>query len=356
MRKRTLLTVALSIWIMLAGFGVIIEAAPNASDEIVPMWDTKWGVVQLNGFIFDPAGNPIGGTETEASFEIIISFNDDGDDLYWPEVPGELGAYESYSDQGIYGFHPVDDSNIPFDYYVKDFQVGEPGDHGRDFKIWVNGSKMNYPGLGDGWCTDAATGTVSTFTFPSSGYSMSLDIRIPGELYEENTTMNLTQGWNLVSFPVEQPRLEGVPINHASDVGNVTNCSMLSWWNADGQAFVSYIPGFNLPTDPENFEIGENDGFFVWMDGNATYLVEGYGSWSSSVSLIPGWNMVGYKSLALGDVGTMWAGQVSYGSYDDICWYDGQTYVHYIFPGTEMLLVPTRGYFVWSDTDTWLLY
>jgi len=169
--------------------------------------------------------------------------------------------------------------------------------------------------------------------------------------------MTLTSGWNLISFPMEQPTMNGLLIRRASDLANQTSPVMLSKWNPQTQGYVNFIPGFHLPTDPENFMIGADDAVFIFMSAGSSYPVSGYISTAlRSVNLQPGWNLVGYHSLAAGDVETDWAGQVSCGSLDDICHWDGTTFVHYIFPGTPMQLVPGRGYFVWSDTATTLTY
>jgi len=162
--------------------------------------------------------------------------------------------------------------------------------------------------------------------------------------------ITLSPGWNLISLPFILPFINGTEIFSADDLLQATGCIMASWWNRTSQQYVNYIAGFNLPTDPENFLIGNDDAVFLWR-GEAT----GYELGPRNVHLTPGWNMIGYNRLATGNV-TDWAAQVSYGAYDDICWWDGETFIHYIFPGTEMQLVPMRGYFVWSDMETWLAY
>ena len=167
--------------------------------------------------------------------------------------------------------------------------------------------------------------------------------------------MNLTVGWNLISFPVEEPELNNMKVTKASDMFNITNCTELAIWNANSQNYTIYIPGFNLPTDPENFDIGEDDSLFIWMVVNQSYLVEGYKPSNRYVSLKTGWNMIAYKNLVAKDV-MIWANQITAGPFDDICYYDNETFIHYIFPGTEMMLMSGRGYFVWSDIDTWLIY
>jgi hypothetical protein len=112
-----------------------------------------------------------------------------------------------------------------------------------------------------------------------------------------------------------------------------------------------------LPTDVQNFVIGPDDAFFIFTSTNNSFSSTGFKSVGQrSVNLRSGWNLVGYHDTVKGDVETDWAGQVSCGSLDDICYWNGATFQHYIFGGTVMELTPGRGYFVWSDTATTLIY
>ncbi len=165
----------------------------------------------------------------------------------------------------------------------------------------------------------------------------------------------LSAGWNLISLSVLQPGIYGTAITCADDLATATGCTMLSKWNASSQAYINYIPGFNLPSDPENFAIGPDDAVFVWMNATGNFTVTGYDPGLRNVHLLPGWNMIGYMGKTPTGV-SLWAYQVSCGPYDDICWYDGVTFIHHIFPTDEMQLVPGKGYFVWSDNETWLAY
>lgn len=169
-----------------------------------------------------------------------------------------------------------------------------------------------------------------------------------------DVNLTLNPGWNLISFPLEEPKLNGTIIERASDVFNVTNCTELAIWDTVSKSYTIYIPCFNLPTDPENFVISEDDAFFVWMDDSDIFTIEGYEPVSRNVSLKSGWNMIAYKRITVGSVETDWAWQVTCGAFDDICYYENGNFIHYIFPGTVIQLVPTRGYYVWSDVDTWL--
>jgi len=174
--------------------------------------------------------------------------------------------------------------------------------------------------------------------------------------FQQPFTINYSIGWNLVSFPVLNPLIGNTPINKISDIENVTDFQMAVKWDAGTQSYEWYIPGFSLPTDPENFIIGPDDAFFIWMDSDDCFVGTGNYPGPRNVALQSGWNMIGYKSHLIGDVEADWAGQVTCGAFDDIAYYDGTMFVHYIFTGTVMALEPGRGYFIWSDADTVLIY
>lgn len=115
------------------------------------------------------------------------------------------------------------------------------------------------------------------------------------DFVQAQTNLSLSHGWNLVSFPVEQPKLNGTLIKRASDVYNITNCTELAIWDTGKKSnYTIYIPGFNLPTDPENFVIGEDDAIFIWWNEtwDGMFNLTGYEPGPRNVSLKSGWNMV----------------------------------------------------------------
>jgi hypothetical protein len=176
--------------------------------------------------------------------------------------------------------------------------------------------------------------------------------------FPASANLTLSHGWNLISFPVEEPAVNATPITNASSLCDATGCTNTAKWNATNQNYTNYIAGFDDAGGPNDFSIGEDDGVWLWWNGtqNGTFSITGYEPGPRSVHLLPGWNVIAYKSATPGDVEASWASQVQSGLYDDICYWDGQTFRHYIFPTTEMALIPTRGYFVWSDIDTYLSY
>jgi parallel beta-helix repeat protein len=174
-------------------------------------------------------------------------------------------------------------------------------------------------------------------------------------------TFNLdySTGWNLLGIPVLDPMVGGTPLNSASDLAGL-GASMVSKWDFATQRYVNFIAGFHLPGEPRDFVLMPDEAYWAWMPAAGTLTISGSYPGPRNLAVNgPGWNMVSYMDpLTVGDVDTDWAPFVSYGAFDDIAYYDNlnKTFVHYIFSGTVMELVPGRGYFVWSDAPSVIPY
>lgn len=197
--NRKMIATVLALGLTVMAFSTIVSAA--------------WGLqFQVAGYIYEPDGVAQISGEDAASLEMIITVDEDGNGLYWPEQAGELALPYSYSDQGMHGLTAIDDSNAGFAYYVLTMQSGEPGGFNMDYKIWVNGTALNTP-FGDGWCTDQATGLIDTFTFPGAGGSVALDIRLPAAAGDDAiatgptglgpAATTITYTWNPIAPTVE---------------------------------------------------------------------------------------------------------------------------------------------------------
>jgi parallel beta-helix repeat protein len=169
--------------------------------------------------------------------------------------------------------------------------------------------------------------------------------------------LNTQGGWNLISLSLLDPACVSTRLVSAYNFSQL-GAVMISKWDAAAQKYISFISGFHTPSDPENFAITEDMAIWVWFTAPTPLNINGYAPGARSVSLMQGWNLVGYMGTVTltNAVDTLWAPQVSCGAYDDICWWDGTTFIHYIFASTVMDLVPGRGYFVWSDAATTLVY
>ena len=183
-------------------------------------------------------------------------------------------------------------------------------------------------------------------------------VAVDNATYEISGTFNLNYvaGWNLMSIPVLNPVVGGVPLATADDLGN-QGALMISKWDATGQKYINYIVGFHTPADPQNFALLPDEAYWIWMPGNGAMAIDGDMAHQRNVNVVAGWNLVGYMDpVNLGDVDTDWAPQVSCGPYDDIAYYNGAGFTHYVFSGTVMALTPGTGYFVWSDGPATITY
>jgi parallel beta-helix repeat protein len=277
----------------------------------------------LNTYINDILGNPI----PNANIRIQDNANGTFDENVTTDSNGFLNwtILTEYFQKDINGDKDGDDPGERIDYSPYNITVSKPGYQTAYAEVEMNESKY-------------------------------ITITLEPILTPAQTNLTLFPGWNLISLPVLQPKLNGTAITCADDLATATDCTILSKWNASGQEYINYIVGFNLPTDPENFVINPDEAVFVWLNGTGHFTITGFEPGPRNVHLLPGWNTVGYMKMTIGNAGNDWAGQVSCDIYDDICYYENGTFKHYIFPGTEMALVPTRGYFVWSDNETWLVY
>jgi len=178
--NRKILATFMALGMTLGVFSSVAFAA-----DTTPATPDAWGMnFQLNGYVYWPDGVTML-NEPDLTFRMVIACNEDGDNLYYPEVPAEIA--ECVDDEGLNGYLSIDDTFIDFGYYAKDFQVGEPGNFNMNYKIWVYGSLITTTSAGDGWCTNLA-GTTDVFTFPASGASASQDIRLPAAAEEATVT------------------------------------------------------------------------------------------------------------------------------------------------------------------------
>jgi parallel beta-helix repeat protein len=344
------------------------------------VWDENFNLDQATYSVNSGSGTAFG-----LKYDIDTTGWSDGDYSVEINADDKLGnaAYRQYNFR-------VDSTNPVFTTeFSMSNDVGADGftDNGDTLTIWVNVTDANenastipainvdetdfldqpvanlaYQGIGVWTCQ---------YTIQAGGFNIS-DIEVSfadlaGNLVSTpdiitfsihgQNTMNFIYGWNLISFPMDEPTMNGKIIRRASDLANQTSPLMISKWNPLTQSYINYIPGFHLPTDVQNFAIGPDDAVFIFTSTAKSLSASGFKSpGQRSVNLRPGWNLVGYHDTVKGDVETDWASQVSCGALDDICYLDGTTFRHYIFTGTVMELNPGRGYFVWSDSATTLNY
>jgi len=170
----------------------------------------------------------------------------------------------------------------------------------------------------------------------------------PGPRLLDNYTL-LKQGWNLISIPLIQ-------INQ-----NLTKVLEM----IDGYYDAVQCYDITNPTDPwkhhkvakpfgnDLFKLNETVGFWVHITqpGDTIFVYNGTQPTSNqTISLHPGWNMVGYPSLTNHNR-TKGLNKLEFGTdVDAIQWFDA-TIQTWHFMGPDDSFVPGRGYWVHAKVE-----
>ena len=105
------------------------------------------------------------------------------------------------------------------------------------------------------------------------------------EFVVENTShiLHLLKGWNLITLPFENN------YNVSSLYNAIEECSIILSWNASIQDFELYVPG-----SPYDFEIEDGYGYFIGMNNNSIFSLNGFPITNVSINLSIGWNCLGW--------------------------------------------------------------
>ena len=96
-------------------------------------------------------------------------------------------------------------------------------------------------------------------------------------------TVNLKSGWNLISFYVESEDMAPATVL-ASIKGNLSQIKDLkSSYNPTLPPFLNTLKGLNV-----------KDGYWVSVDADVSFDLEGEVPSGASITVKPGWNLVGY--------------------------------------------------------------
>ena len=127
---------------------------------------------------------------------------------------------------------------------------------------WIFLSLMNY-----------LNETVWKYFYKEDGVKKAHFLMYEGEIF----TINLTQGWNLISFPI-----------------NLTNKSVSSIFTPPYKVFTYINKWVELNADSQ---INENRGYWVKVNTNQTLEIEGIEIANPNFNLNPSWNLVSHRSL-----------------------------------------------------------
>jgi CubicO group peptidase (beta-lactamase class C family) len=172
---------------------------------------------------------------------------------------------------------------------------------------------------------------------------------IPGSIglvKGETFSLALVPGWNLISAPFE-PQPNGI----TAVLSSIDNkYSAVYAFNASGRKYEGFIPGAQ---DNDISTIQSGRGYWLYALTAANLTFEGSSN-SSEISLIEGWNLIGYKGLTSMSV-TSALGSVQ-SSVDAVYGFNSTagSYNAYI-PGQDSnlnMLEPGHGYWIYATRNT----
>jgi hypothetical protein len=151
---------------------------------------------------------------------------------------------------------------------------------------------------------DSYMASYALFTPPwdaaVGNYTIQVGTQLPGDQDNSNnqtaTTVQITEppittvdfqlseGWNLISIPIENNYTAGT-------LGeNISSCSIVSRWDAG--TFESFVVGISSPS--ADFPVQNGVGYFAYVDNATEFNVTGQPITSVSVPLYQGWNIIGW--------------------------------------------------------------
>jgi hypothetical protein len=163
-------------------------------------------------------------------------------------------------------------------------------------------------------------------------------------------SLNLTSGWNLISFPVK-PSNDSIGEVFSQIAGKY---SAVYAFNTSTQTYQHYIPG-DATSNLSKIEPGR--GYWVYMQTAVSIEIQGSPA-SKDIKLESGWNLVGFNALNASDVASSVA-SIS-GKFSAIYSFDSVSgeYKSYIPGGSSNLaqLEPGKGYWIYANADvTWTI-
>jgi PKD repeat protein len=160
-------------------------------------------------------------------------------------------------------------------------------------------------------------------------------------------SMSLGSGWNLVSFPVANSSL------NASSLDG-TGVSVVSGFNASTEDYDSFIEGISPGAD--DFALSSSTGYFLFCSANTTLVISGENQSNPSVTINPGWNMIGWSSYNTSSakaVCSALSGSSAVISEFNASTGDYDSYIEGVSPDVyNFAIAPGTGYFVYSSLAT----
>ncbi len=256
--------------------------------------------------------------------------NDEHNHVSWSASPGEsigeVSHYNVYSSQSSGG--PFDhigtvEADGSSDYTYVDFFKGDAD----DIVWWYNVRAVGINGLEE----------TNTIVVPEPGTELD-SFQIP-----LNADAN-ADGWNFVSFNLLPSDTSLQSILEDPEHGIAGNYDRVMYFDASTDRWYSYVPD-----RPEHFNnLGSWDhsmGLWIQVNDDVTLTVQGTAPTSTTITLQPGWNMVGLPSESAGNH-NLPAEVTTVGHFDASDAYN----VAYV-DAAGFVFSPGQGYWVYNGAD-----
>lgn len=161
-------------------------------------------------------------------------------------------------------------------------------------------------------------------------------------------TYNLSQGYNLISLPLETNYT-------AAEIANLSGAKYVI--TRTGSTYQTYIKDFS--SEDDNFNVTPDRGYFLYMVQPGSLQITGRMPSDRSIQLTPGWNLVGWTALETANATTAFINPLGESiKYAVKRTSDGyQTYIR-DFSGKEedFTVQPGEGYYLYLTTSATLSY
>ncbi len=323
--KKNYLSPVLSIIILILMVMPSVVISKNVVDE-ADVWPA---VFSFSGYILNSDGTSIANNvEFDATVNIVLSVNEDGNGIYYPVEPI---TPNSYDENGVGGNAALNDAFVEFGppggYVQLAMAAGQPGGYDMEYKIWIEGSKLNTPSM-DGYCgvpgaVPQGDGTYlpadQIFTFPSSGGSLMQDFQIPaaGMHY-----------FNVIDVQPATPSINNTPTIYI----DTCTCSWDIYYSDNAGSTWNF-----LGTDSDMDEVFTSpplaDGTYYFAgDPFGVPSTPDFGPWVLDTVIPDPYTIYGYTTYYNGQAGAMeWNpaeqayGRLDPGSQVDITWWNASS-------------------------------